>query len=36
MFWFNQLMSFGLVLFHVVIMVQLQLTHQHLGDQEDA
>ena len=36
MFWFNQLMGSGLVLFKVVLMSQLQLSHQPLGDQEDA
>jgi len=36
MFWFNQLMGSSLVLFQVIIMVQLQLSHQPLGDQEDA
>jgi len=36
MFWFNQLMGSGLVFFQVVIMTQLQLSHQLLGDQEDA
>jgi len=35
-FWFNQLMGSALVLFQVVIMTQLQLSHQPLGDQEDA
>jgi len=35
-FWFNQLMGFGLVLFQVVMMTQLQLRHQPLGDQVDA
>jgi len=32
MFWFNQLLDSGLVLFQVVIMAQLQLSHQPLGD----
>jgi len=32
MFWFNQLMGSGLVLFQVVMMTQLQLSHQPLGD----
>jgi len=36
MFWFNQLMGSGLVLFQVVMMTQLQLSHQPLGDPEDA
>jgi len=36
MFWLNQLMGSGLVLFRVVMMTQLQLSHQPLGDQEDA
>jgi len=36
MFWFNQLMGSGLVLFQVVMMTQLQLNHQPLGDPEDA
>jgi len=35
-FWFNQLMGSGLVLFQVVMITQLQLSHQPLGDQEDA
>jgi len=35
-FWFNQLMGSGLVLFQVVMMTQLQLRHQPLGDPEDA
>jgi len=35
MFWFNQLMGYGLVLFQVVMITQLQLNHQLLGDQED-
>jgi len=34
-FWFNQLMDSGLVLFQVVIMAQLQLS-QPLGNQDDA
>ena len=36
MFWFNQLMVCGLVLFQVVMITQLQLSHQPLGDHEDA
>jgi len=36
MFWFNQLMGSGLVLFQVAMMTQLQLSHQYLGEQEDA
>ena len=36
MFWLNQLMGSGLVLFQVVMMIQLQLSHQPLGDEEDA
>jgi len=36
MFWFNQLMGSSLVLFQVVMMTQLQLSHQPLGDPEDA
>jgi len=32
-FWFNQLMGSGLVLFQVVIMTQLQLSNEPLGDQ---
>ena len=35
-FWFNKLIGFALVLFQVVIMTQLQLSHQPLGDQKDA
>jgi len=35
MFSFNQLMGSGLVLFQVVMMTQLQLSHQPLGDLED-
>jgi len=36
MFWFNQLIGSGLFLFQVVMMTQLQLSHQPLGDLEDA
>ena len=36
MFWFNQLMGSGLVLFQVVRMTQLQLSHQPFGEQENA
>jgi len=36
MFWFNQLMGSSLVLFQVVMMNQLQLSHQPMGDPEDA
>ena len=36
MFWFNQLMGSILVLFQVVIMTQLQLSYQPLGEQDDA
>jgi len=35
MFWFNQLMGSGLVLSQVVMVTQLQLSHQPLGHQED-
>ena len=34
MFWFNQLMGSGLILFQVVMMIQLELSHQPLGDPE--
>jgi len=36
MFWFNQLMGSGLGVFQVVMMTQLQLSHQPLRDKEDA
>ena len=36
MFWFNQLMGSGLVLFQDVMMTQLQLSRKPLRDQEDA
>ena len=36
MFWFNQLMGSGLFLFQVVMMTQLQLSHQPFGEPEDA
>jgi len=36
MFWFNQLMGGGSVLFQVVMITQLQLSHPPLEDQEDA
>jgi len=36
MFWFNQLMGSGLVLFQVVMMTQLQPSHRPLGDQKNA
>jgi len=36
MFCFNQSMGSSLVLFQVVIMIQLQLSHQPLGNQKDA
>jgi len=36
MFWFNQLMGSGLVLFQVIMMTQLQLSHRPLGGQEGA
>jgi len=35
-FWFNQLMGFGIVLFQVVMMTQLQLKHLPLRDEADA
>jgi len=36
MFWFNQLMGSGLVLFQIVMMTQFKLRHQPLGNQENA
>jgi len=36
MFWFNQLMGSALVLFQFVMITQLQISHQPLGDQEDS
>jgi len=35
MFWFNQLMGSGLVLFQIVMMTQVHPSHQPLADIED-
>jgi len=35
-FLFNKIMGSGLVLFQILMMTELQLSHQSLGDQEDA